>query len=77
MASVSIGRSRLPPDEIRWLATSGIMATSEPVRATIAALTRCISWATSATNWSILADDGLSKGTMTANGISSDEDGAQ
>ena len=33
MASVSIGRSRLPPDEIRWLATSGIMATSEPVRA--------------------------------------------
>ena len=32
IASVSIGRSRLPPDEIRWLATSGIIVTSEPVR---------------------------------------------
>ena len=43
MASVSIGRSRLPPEEIRWLATSGIMATSEPVRARMVALTRSMS----------------------------------
>ncbi len=32
VASVSIGRKRLPPEEIRWFATSGIMVTSEPVR---------------------------------------------
>ncbi len=43
MASVNIGRRRLPPDEIRWLATSGIRATCEPVRDNIVTLTRCMS----------------------------------
>ena len=43
IASVSIGRSRLPPEEIRWLATSGIMVTSEPVRDRMVALTRSMS----------------------------------
>ncbi len=38
MAIVSIGRSRLPPELIRWLATSGIIVTSEPVRDRIAAV---------------------------------------
>ena len=55
MASVSIGRSRLPPDEIRWLATSGIIATSEPVRDRMVALTRSISGATSPASRSIEA----------------------
>ena len=38
IASVSIGRSRLPPELIRWLATSGIIVTSEPVRDRIVAV---------------------------------------
>src|SRR5262249_18087570 len=66
IASVSIGRSRLPPEEIRWLATSGIMVTSEPVRERMVALTRSMSAATSATSGSIDASWGLSKGTITA-----------
>src|SRR5213080_258163 len=70
MASVSIGRRRLPPEEIRWLATSGIMVTSEPVRDRIVALTRSISAATSATSSSIEAPAGLSKGTITATLVS-------
>src|SRR4249920_664501 len=70
MASVSIGRSRFPPEEIRWLATSGIMVTSEPVRDRIVALTRSISAATSPTSSSIEALDGLSKGTITATLVS-------
>ena len=53
IARVSIGRSRLPPDEIRWLATSGIIVTSEPVRDRIVALTRSMSGATSSTRRSI------------------------
>ena len=61
MASVSIGRSRLPPEEIRWLATSGIMVTSEPVRDRIVALTRSMSAATSATSCSIEALTGSRK----------------
>jgi hypothetical protein len=36
----------LPPDEMRWFATSGIIATSDPVRDRIMALTRSISVAT-------------------------------
>src|SRR5579871_2480268 len=70
MASVSIGRRRLPPDEIRWLATSGIMVTSEPVRDRMVALTRAISAATSSTSPSIDALEGLSKGTITATFVS-------
>src|SRR3569832_2026806 len=70
IASVSIGRSRLPPDEIRWLATSGIIVTSEPVRDRIVALTRSMSAVTSATSPSIEAPDGLSKGTITATLVS-------
>src|SRR5581483_6681344 len=66
VASVSIGRSRLPPEEIRWFATSGIMATSEPVRARMVVLTRSMSGATSATRRSIEADEGCSNGTTTA-----------
>src|SRR5665213_600335 len=60
----------LPPDEIRWLATSGIMVTSEPVRDRMVALTRSMSAATSPTSWSIEALDGLSKGTITATLVS-------
>jgi GT2 family glycosyltransferase len=45
--SVSIGRNRLPPDEIKWFATSGIIVTSEPVRLTIRSFTRCRSARTS------------------------------
>src|SRR5436190_12061923 len=70
MASVRIGRSRLPPEEIRWLATSGIMVTSEPVRARMVVLTRSMSAATSPTSGSIEAFDGLSKGTITATQVS-------
>ena len=70
IASVSIGRSRFPPEEIRWLATSGIMVTSEPVRDRIVALTRSMSAATSATSSSIEALEGLSKGTITATLVS-------
>src|SRR5882757_8165218 len=70
MASVSIGRSRLPPEEIRWLATSGIMVTSEPVRDRMVVLTRSISAATRETSASIEAFDGLSKGTITATPVS-------
>jgi hypothetical protein len=33
----------LPPEEIRWFATSGIIVTSEPVRDRIMALTRSMS----------------------------------
>src|SRR6478735_10895345 len=70
MASVSMGRRRLPPEEIRWLATSGIMVTSDPVRDRIVALTRSMSAATSPTSASIEAFDGLSKGTITATQVS-------
>src|SRR5215470_9455730 len=70
MASVSIGRSRLPPEEIRWLATSGIIVTSEPVRDRMVALTRSISAARSLTNGSIEASWGFSKGTITATPVS-------
>src|SRR5437868_8170859 len=65
-----MGRSRFPPEEIRWFATSGIMVTSEPVRDRIVALTRAISAATSATSSSIEAPAGLSKGTITATLVS-------
>src|SRR5579859_744860 len=70
MASVSIGRSLFPPEEIRWLATSGIMVTSEPVRDRIVALTRSMSAATRPTSASIEASWGLSKGTITATPVS-------
>jgi hypothetical protein len=55
MASVSIGLSLLPPEEIRWLATSGIIVTSEPVRDRIIALTRSMSSRVSATSGSMPA----------------------
>src|SRR6185437_13603268 len=70
IASVSIGRSRFPPEEIRWLATSGIMVTSEPVRDRMVALTRSMSAATSSTSRSIEGFWGLSKGTITATPVS-------
>src|SRR6267142_5479450 len=70
IASVSIGRSRLPPEEIRWLATSGIMVTSEPLLDRMEVLTRSISAATRETSSSIEASDGLSKGTITATPVS-------
>src|SRR6185369_6822319 len=66
MATVSIGRRRLPPELIRWLATSGIMVTSEPVRDRMVALTRSMSLATSLDNGSMEARSGDSKGTTTA-----------
>ncbi len=70
IAKVSIGRSLLPPEEIRWLATSGIIVTSEPVRDRIVALTRSMSGATSALRRSIDAEGWFSKGTTTATGFS-------
>src|SRR5256886_4306628 len=66
MARVSIGRSRLPPDEIRWLATSGIIATCDPVRDNMVVLTRSMSAATSSLRRSMVAGERLSNGTMTA-----------
>src|ERR1700729_4213807 len=65
-----MGRSRFPPDEIKWLATSGIMVTSEPVRDKMVALTRSMSAATSSTSRSIEGFWGLSKGTITATPVS-------
>src|SRR3982750_4859076 len=65
-----MGRSRFPPEEIRWLATSGIMVTSDPVRDRIVALTRSMSAATRPTSASIETLDGLSKGTITATRVS-------
>src|SRR5205085_2931712 len=70
MARVSIGLRRLPPEEIRWFATSGIIVTSEPVRDRMVALTRSMSAATRATSASIEAFCGLSKGTITATLVS-------
>src|SRR5436190_1800340 len=69
MAKVSIGRSRLPPEAIRWLAISGIIVTSDPVRDRIVALTRPRSGATSSMSRPIEGADGLSKGTTTANRV--------
>src|SRR6516164_1812442 len=66
MARVSIGRNRLPPDEIRWLATSGIIATCDPVRDNMVVLTRSMSADTSSLRRSMVAGVGLSNGTMTA-----------
>src|SRR5258708_22137285 len=66
MARVSIGRSRLPPDEIRWLATSGIIATCDPVRDNMVVLTRSMSAVTSSLRRSMVAGERLSNGTMTA-----------
>src|SRR3954464_11367657 len=65
-----MGRSRFPPEEIRWFATSGIMVTSEPVRDRMVAFTRSISAATSPTRASIEAVARLSKGTITATLVS-------
>src|SRR5215510_5525539 len=66
MASVSIGRSRLPPDEIRWLATSGIIVTCEPVRDNMVVLTRSMSAATSSLRRSTVDAERLSNEKMTA-----------
>src|SRR5262249_25144771 len=56
-------------DSIRWLAISGIIVTSDPVRDRIVALTRSMSEATSSTRRLMEAEEGLSKGTMTAKAI--------
>src|SRR5712671_4686441 len=66
MAIVRIGRSRLPPELIRCLATSGIIVTSDPVRDRITALTRSMSPATRSTRASIEVLPWLSNGTTTA-----------
>src|SRR5258708_31519145 len=65
MARVSIGRRRLPPDEIRWLATSGIIATCDPVRDNMVLLTRSMSAATSSLRRSMVAGERASNGAMT------------
>jgi hypothetical protein len=56
---------RLPPDEIRWFATSGIMVTSEPVRARIVSLTRAISALVSLTRGSTPASACFSSNATT------------
>ena len=66
MASVRIGRSRLPPELIRWFATSGIIDTSDEVRDRMVRLTRSMSAATNSARRSIEAAGWLSNGTMTA-----------
>ena len=48
------GRSRLPPELMRWLAISGISATSEPTRARMSWLTRSMPDAVSRTRGSML-----------------------
>src|SRR6202035_2304402 len=63
---VRIGRSRLPPEVIRCLATSGIIVTSDPVRDRIAALTRSMSAATSSIRRSTEALPCVSNGPTTA-----------
>ena len=70
MASVSSGRSRLPPEEIRWLATSGIIVTSDPVRDRISVLTRAMSALVSSTSRSMLASEAGVNGTTTAKALS-------
>ena len=55
---------------MRWLATSGIIVTCEPVRDRMVAFTRSMSGATSATRRSIDGAGWLSKGTTTAKGNS-------
>src|ERR1700736_4409740 len=66
MAIVRIGRSRLPPELIRCLATSGIIVTSDPVRDRIAPLTRSMSDETRSTRASSEVLPWLSNGTTTA-----------
>src|SRR6185437_1339423 len=63
---VRIGRSRLPPEVIRCLATSGIIVTSDPVRDRMAPLTRSMSAVTRSISLSIEASPWLSNGTTTA-----------
>src|SRR3954470_6520945 len=63
-----MGRSLLPPEAIRWLATSGIMATSEPVRDRITALTRSMSAAKKPIRRAMDGGEGFSNGTTTAKG---------
>jgi hypothetical protein len=70
IASVRIGRRRLPPELIRWFATSGIIVTSEPVRVRIVELTRCMSALTNSERPSIEGAGWLPNGTITANEIS-------
>src|SRR5262245_41303031 len=70
MAIVSIGRSRLPPDSIRWLAIWGIIVTSDPVRDRIVVLTRSMSAVTRSIRRTMEAEEGLSNGTTTAKGLS-------
>src|SRR5712671_1823233 len=72
MAIVRIGRSRLPPELIRCLATSGIIVTSDPVRDRMVALTRSMSAATRSTSGSIEVFPGVSNGTTTAKALSSE-----
>ncbi len=60
-----MGRRRLPPDEMRWFATSGIIVTSDPVRDRIIAFTRSMSGATRETSCAMLPGCLSSKGTTT------------
>src|SRR5262245_44689494 len=63
-----MGRSLLPPDAIRWLATSGIMATSEPVRDRMAAMTGAMAAVKKPLRRARDGGEGFSNGTMTAKG---------
>ena len=56
---VSIGRSRLPPESIRWRATSGIMPTSDPQRSRISSLTRSIASRVASTSGAIYGEPPL------------------
>ena len=53
-ARVSIGRMRLPPAAMRWLANSGIIGTSEAMRAMITSFTRVTSSASKEVNVEML-----------------------
>ena len=73
---VSIGRNRLPPDEIRCSAISGISSTFDPAMARIRSLTRAMSDAVTAIIGSIEArlsvrSTGLARLTMLLRGFAS------
>src|SRR5690554_1629075 len=57
-ASVSIGRRRLPPEEIRWLAIWGMSSTCDPALDRISSLTLPMSSRVSAIRFSIEPLDG-------------------
>src|SRR5438046_526736 len=67
---VNIGRSRLPPEAMRWRATSGIIDTSEPARDRMISFTRSIAPRVNRTSGSMLLPAfrlPSSRGTTTPN----------